>query len=151
MGKNSRTKKNSNKRKIIIDEKTLRQAEKEFSAKAKKEWLKETEERLRLIYAVAERNAFLKNMYVTLLTNRDVFGHGKARLERAVEHMIRQYECIDSDHVTLEDMIGCIKAETGVDVSFTTEEVDEMLNYGFEHGVEGVKDKFHELKATKAV
>lgn len=150
MGKNSRTKKNSSKRKIIIDEKTLRQAEKEFSAKAKKEWLKETEERLRLIYAVAERNAFIKNMYVTLLTNRDVFGHGKARLERAVEHMIRQYECIDSDHVTLEDMIGCIKAETGVDVSFTTEEVDEMLNYGFEHGIDGVKDKFHELKA-KAV
>lgn len=150
MGKNSRTKKNSSKRKIIIDEKTLRQAEKEFSAKAKKEWLKETEERLRLIYAVAERNAFLKNMYVTLLTNRDVFGHGKVRLERAVEHMIRQYECIDSDHVTLEDMIGCIKAETGVDVSFTTEEVDEMLNYGFEHGIDGVKDKFHELKA-KAV
>lgn len=150
MGKNSRTKKNSSKRKIIIDEKTLRQAEREFSAKAKKEWLKETEERLRLIYAVAERNAFLKNMHVTLLTNRDVFGHGKARLKRAVEHMILQYECIDSDHVTLEDMIGCIKAETGVDVSFTTEEVDEMLNYGFEHGVEGVKDKFHELKA-KAV
>lgn len=151
MGKNSRIKKNSSKRKIIIDEKTLRQAEKEFSAKAKKEWLKETEERLRLIYAVAERNAFLKNMYVTLLTNRDVFGHGKARLERAVEHMIQQYECIDSDHVTLEDMIGCIKAETGVDVSFTTEEVDEMLNYGFKHGVEGVKDKFHEMKAVKAV
>lgn len=149
MGKNSRAKKN-NKKNIVITEKTLRQAEKEFSAKAKKEWLKETEERLRLIYAVAERNAFLKNMYVTLLTNRDVFGHGKARLKRAVEHMIRQYECIDSDHVTLEDMIGCIKAETGVDVSFTTEEVDEMLNYGFEHGVEGVKDKFHELKA-KAV
>lgn len=149
MGKNSRAKKN-NKKNIVITEKTLRQAEKEFSAKAKKEWLKETEERLRLIYAVAEHNAFLKNMYVTLLTNRDVFGHGKARLERAVEHMIRQYECIDSDHVTLEDMIGCIKAETGVDVSFTTEEVDEMLNYGFEHGVEGVKDKFHELKA-KAV
>lgn len=149
MGKNSRAKKN-NKKNIVITEKALRQAEKEFSAKAKKEWLKETEERLRLIYAVAERNAFLKNMYVTLLTNRDVFGHGKARLERAVEHMIRQYECIDSDHVTLEDMIGCIKAETGVDVSFTTEEVDEMLNYGFEHGVEGVKDKFHELKA-KAV
>ena len=151
MGKNSRTKKNSSKKKIIIDEKTLRQAEREFSAKAKKEWLKETEDRLRLIYAVAERNAFLKNMYVTLLTNRDVFGHGKARLERAVEHMIRQYECIDSEHVTLEDMIGCIKAETGVDVSFTTEEVDEMLNYGFEHGIEGVKDKFHELKLAKAV
>lgn len=150
MGKNNRAKKN-NKKNIVITEKTLRQAEKEFSAKAKKEWLKETEERLRLIYAVAERNAFVKNMYVTLLTNRDVFGHGKARLERAVEHMIRQYECIDSDHVTLEDMIGCIKAETGVDVSFTTEEVDEMLNYGFEHGVEGVKDKFHELKAAKAV
>lgn len=149
MGKNSRVKKN-NKKNIVITEKTLRQAEKKFSAKAKKEWLKETEERLRLIYAVAEHNAFLKNMYVTLLTNRDVFGHGKARLKRAVEHMIRQYECIDSDHVTLEDMIGCIKAETGVDVSFTTEEVDEMLNYGFEHGVEGVKDKFHELKA-KAV
>ena len=150
MGKNSRAKKN-NRKNIVITEKTLRQAEREFSAKAKKEWLKETEERLRLIYAVAERNAFLKNMYVTLLTNRDVFGHGKARLERAVEHMIRQYECIDSDHVTLEDMISCIKAETGVDVSFTTEEVDEMLNYGFEHGIDGVKDKFHELKATKAV
>lgn len=150
MGKNSRVKKN-NKKNIVITEKTLRQAEKEFSAKAKKEWLKETKERLRLIYAVAERNAFLKNMYVTLLTNRDVFGHGKARLERAVEHMIRQYECIDSDHVTLEDMISCIKAETGVDISFTTEEVDEMLNYGFEHGIDGVKDKFHELKAAKAV
>ena len=150
MGKNSRVKKN-NKKNIVITEKSLRQAEREFSAKAKKEWLKETEERLRIIYAVAERNAFLKNMHVTLLTNRDVFGHGKARLERAVEHMIRQYECIDSDHVTLEDMIGCIKAETGVDVSFTTEEVDEMLNYGFEHGIDGVKDKFHELKATKAV
>lgn len=150
MGKNSRAKKN-NRKNIVITEKTLRQAEREFSAKAKKEWLKETEERLRIIYAVAERNAFLKNMHVTLLTNRDVFGHGKARLERAVEHMIRQYECIDSDHVTLEDMIGCIKAETGVDVSFTTEEVDEMLNYGFEHGIDGVKDKFHELKAAKAV
>lgn len=150
MGKNSRVKKN-NRKNIVITEKALRQAEREFSAKAKKEWLKETEERLRIIYAVAERNAFLKNMHVTLLTNRDVFGHGKARLERAVEHMIRQYECIDSDHVTLEDMIGCIKAETGVDISFTTEEVDEMLNYGFEHGIDGVKDKFHELKATKAV
>lgn len=150
MGKNSRVKKN-NRKNIVITEKALRQAEREFSAKAKKEWLKETEERLRLIYAVAERNAFLKNMYVTLLTNRDVFGHGKARLERAVEYMIRQYECIDSDHVTLEDMIGCIKAETGVDISFTTEEVDEMLNYGFEHGIDGVKDKFHEMKAVKAV
>lgn len=150
MGKNSRVKKN-NKKNIVITENKLRQAEREFSAKAKKEWLKETEERLRLIYAVAECNAFLKNMHVTLLTNRDVFGHGKARLERAVEHMIRQYECIDSDHVTLEDMISCIKAETGVDVSFTTEEVDEMLNYGFEHGIDGVKDKFHELKAAKAV
>lgn len=150
MGKNSRAKKN-NRKNIVITEKTLRQAEREFSAKAKKEWLKETEERLRIIYAVAERNAFLKNMHVTLLTNRDVFGHGKARLERAVEHMIRQYECIDSDHVTLEDMIGCIKAETGVDVSFTAEEVDEMLNYGFEHGIDGVRDKFHELKAAKAV
>lgn len=150
MGKNSRVKKN-NRKNIVITEKALRQAEREFSAKAKKEWLKETEERLRIIYAVAERNAFLKNMHVTLLTNRDVFGHGKARLERAVEHMIRQYECIDSDHVTLEDMIGCIKAETGVDVSFTAEEVDEMLNYGFEHGIDGVRDKFHELKAAKAV
>lgn len=150
MGKNSRVKKN-NRKNIVITEKALRQAEREFSAKAKKEWLKETEERLRIIYAVAERNAFLKNMHVTLLTNRDVFGHGKARLERAVEHMIRQYECIDSDHVTLEDMISCIKAETGVDISFTTEEVDEMLNYGFEHGIDGVKDKFHEMKAVKAV
>lgn len=150
MGKNSRVKKN-NRKNIVITEKALRQAEREFSAKAKKEWLKETEERLRLIYAVAERNAFLKNMYVTLLTNRDVFGHGKARLKKAVEYMIRQYECIDSDHVTLEDMISCIKAETGVDISFTTEEVDEMLNYGFEHGIDGVKDKFHELKAAKAV
>lgn len=150
MGKNSRVKKN-NKKNIVITERTLRQAESEFKAKAKKEWLKETEDRLRLIYAVAEQNAFLKNMYVTLLTNRDVFGHGKARLERAAEHMIRQYECIDSEHVTLEDMIGCIRAETGVDISFTPEEVDEMLNYGFEHGIEGVKEKFHEMKVAKAV
>lgn len=145
MGKNNRVKKNKHNG-LYLDERTLKKAEKEFSKKVREEWREETEERLRLIYAVAERNAFLKNMYVTFLTNRDVFGHGKSRLERAAEHMIFQYECIEDGHVTLEDMISCIKAETGVDISFSTAEINEILEYGFKHGIEGVKTKFHDMK-----
>lgn len=148
MGKKNRvTRKDSAKsRGLYINERTLKEAEGKFKRKVKREWLEETEERLRLIYAVADKNAFLKNMYVTLMTNRDLFGHGTQRLKRAADHMIFEYECLDSEHVSYEDMIKLIKDETGIEIAFTDDELNLMLEYGFEHGVEGVKEKFHELK-----
>lgn len=152
MGKKNRvTKKASAKsRGLYINERTLKEAESEFKRKTKREWLEETEERLRLIYAVADRNAFLKNMYVTLMTNRDLFGHGAQRLKRAADHMIFEYECLDSEHVSYKDMVKLVKEETGIEIAFTDEELNMMLEYGFEHGVEGVREKFHELKGGGA-
>ncbi len=57
-----------------------------------------------IVLPIAEQNAFLQMIYLTLMTARDKFGFGKERLTRLADGIINSYECILSGHVTLQEM-----------------------------------------------
>ena len=62
----------------------------------------------------ATKKAFLMMMGFPLLTLRDKFGFGKARLSRFTSHMLDMYEAYEMDYVDLADLDRTIMEETGV-------------------------------------
>lgn len=62
----------------------------------------------------ATKKAFLMMMGFPLLTLRDKFGFGKARLNRFMSHMLDMYEAYEMDYVDLDDLNNTILEETGV-------------------------------------
>lgn len=62
----------------------------------------------------ATKKAFLMMMGFPLLTLRDKFGFGKARLNRFMSHMLDLYEAYEMDYVDLADLDRTILEETGV-------------------------------------
>ena len=60
------------------------------------------------------KKAFLMMMGFPLLTLRDKFGFGKARLNRFMSHMLDMYEAYEMDYVDLDDLNNTILEETGV-------------------------------------
>ena len=62
----------------------------------------------------ATKKAFLMMMGFPLLTLRDKFGFGKARLNRFMSHMLDLYEAYEMDYVDLADLDRTIMEETGV-------------------------------------
>ena len=127
MGRNSRvkTKKKNLSRSskgVYINSRTLNELEKEFVDTTKDKWLKETEERLKAVFLVAEKEAFMKLAALTVLGNKELFGHGRQRLAKIVDYLLFQYSCIMSAHVSHEDLIGLVKDETGICMTLTEEE-----------------------------
>ena len=62
----------------------------------------------------ATKKAFLMMMGFPLLTLRDKFGFGKARLNRFMSHMLDMYEAYEMDYVDLDDLNNTILEETWV-------------------------------------
>lgn len=62
----------------------------------------------------ATKKAFLMMMGFPLLTLRDKFGFGKARLNRFMDKMLDLYEAYENDYVDLDDLNNTILEETGV-------------------------------------
>lgn len=60
--------------------------------------------------------AFIVTMAIPIYVLRHKYGFGKKRLTDFIEHILFQYSCLDSDHVSIEDMRNLIKAETGIEV-----------------------------------
>lgn len=72
--------------------------------------------------------AFIVTMAIPIYVLRHKYGFGKKRLTDFIEHMLFQYSCLDSDHVSIEDMRHLIKTETGIEVLDTgiIDKVNEM-------------------------
>lgn len=150
MGKNSRAK--TKKKNLSIGSKgmwvnkyTFGDVKDEFVDAAKKEWLRETEDRLRAIFLVAEKEAFMKLAALTVLGNKELFGHGRQRLAKMVDYLIFQYSCIMSAHVSYEDLIELVKEETGICMTLTEEETDVLLHYAVDESSERSNEAFREL------
>ncbi len=149
MGRNSRIKtKKRNLSKspngLYINSNTLGELEKEFVETTKKKWLGETEDRLRAIYLVAEKEAFMKLVALVVLGNKELFGHGRQRLAKIVDHLLFQYSCIMSGHVSHEDITKLVEEETGIHVALTDEETDVLLRYAIDESPEHANEVFRE-------
>ena len=62
----------------------------------------------------ATKKAFLMMMGFPLLTLRDKFGFGTARLNKFMDKMLDLYEAYENDYVDLDDLNNTILEETGV-------------------------------------
>lgn len=82
-------------------EKAVRKEMNRFREKSKQEMYADV---VNIVLPIAEQNAFLQMIYLTLMTARDKFGFGKERLTRLADGIINNYECILSGHVTLQEM-----------------------------------------------
>lgn len=82
-------------------EKAVRKEMNRFREKSKQEMYADF---VNIVLPIAEQNAFLQMIYLTLMTARDKFGFGKERLTRLADGIINSYECILSGHVTLQEM-----------------------------------------------
>lgn len=82
-------------------EKAVRKEMNRFREKSKQEMYADV---VNIVLPIAEQNAFLQMIYLTLMTARDKFGFGKERLTRLADGIINSYECILSGHVTLQEM-----------------------------------------------
>lgn len=82
-------------------EKAVRKEMNRFREKSKQEMYADF---VNTVLPIAEQNAFLQMIYLTMMTARDKFGFGKERLTRLADGIINNYECILSGHVTLQEM-----------------------------------------------
>lgn len=82
-------------------EKAVRKEMNRFREKSKQEMYADV---VNIVLPIAEQNAFLQMIYLTMMTARDKFGFGKERLTRLADGIINNYECILSGHVTLQEM-----------------------------------------------
>lgn len=82
-------------------EKAVRKEMNRFREKSKQEMYADF---VNIVLLIAEQNAFLQMIYLTMMTARDKFGFGKERLTRLADGIINNYECILSGHVTLQEM-----------------------------------------------
>lgn len=150
MGRNSKikTKKKNLSRTskgVYINSKTLSEIEGEFVNTTKNKWMRETEERLRAVFLVAEKDAFMKLAALTVLGNKEKFGHGRKRLGDIVDFLLFQYSCIQSAHVSTDDITKLVEDETGIRIAMTDEESDVLLKYAMEENVERSNEAFKEL------
>lgn len=60
--------------------------------------------------------AFITALAVPIYVLRHKYGFGKKRLSEFLDQVLTQYECISTDHVSLQDMRDLILEETGVEV-----------------------------------
>ena len=109
MGKNSRVKK-SRKKPPEIPEQLIRGELKRFKRQNQEAMYQKFE---RIIYPITLEEAFLKLIYLALMTARDKFGFGKERLTRLADGILNNYECVADQLVTLQDMSDEIYRITG--------------------------------------
>ncbi len=136
MGKNSKAGKL---KKIKLTEEQLREVKRRFTADTKREWNREAEHKIQKMFKLAEEIAFIKNMYVALMANHDLFGHGKQRLERMADYMLSQYDSIEKGYVTIKDIVDTIRKETGAEIKFSDEEKQLAVEMGIMIDAEGSK------------
>ena len=72
------------------------------------------DQKLKDVEMEATKKAFLMMMGFPLLTLRDKFGFGKARLNKFMDKMLDLYEAYENDYVDLDDLNNTIMEETGV-------------------------------------
>lgn len=72
------------------------------------------DQKLKAVEMEATKKAFLMMMGFPLLTLRDKFGFGKARLNKFMDKMLDLYEAYENDYVDLDDLNNTILEETGV-------------------------------------
>lgn len=72
------------------------------------------DQKLKAVEMEATKKAFLMMMGFPLLTLRDKFGFGKARLNRFMDKMVDLYEAYELDYIDLADLDRTIMDETGV-------------------------------------
>lgn len=131
MGKNSKAKPKSPT--VTLTRKELADLEKKLSVKAYKQarddLLVSTEKTLHAVYGCAELNAFVQVMRLAVLGAKDLFGFGKVRLQRLIEYIILQYDCILDDHVTFAELAKEIKDIAGIAVPvLTQEDLAKLMN-----------------------
>ncbi len=129
---------------MYVNKHTLGELEKEFVETTKKKWLGETEDRLRAVFLVAEKEAFMKLVALAVLGNKELFGHGRQRLAKMVDYLLFQYSCIMSGHVSHEDITKLVKEETGIHVALTDEETDVLLRYAIDESPARSNEAFRE-------
>lgn len=103
--------KNNKKNKVIysLNKKDRNKIKKEITERVKNEALESA-----FIYMLAIPAMLIKDNFSQFIKLEDE--DGRSRVERFVDKCIFQYECIQSDHVTLEDMIDYLKEEAGIDM-----------------------------------
>lgn len=72
------------------------------------------DQKLKAVEMQATKKAFVMMMGFPLLTLRDKFGFGTARLNKFMDKMVDLYEAYELDYVNLEDLDRTIMEETGV-------------------------------------
>lgn len=72
------------------------------------------DQKLKAVEMEATKKAFLMMMGFPLLTLRDKFGFGTARLNRFMDKMVDLYEAYELDYIDLADLDRTIMEETGV-------------------------------------
>lgn len=130
---------------IYINSDTLNELEKEFVSTTKSKWMKETEKYLRAVFLTAEKEAFMKLVALTVLGNKEKFGHGRKRLGDIVDYLVFQYSCIQSAHVSTDDITKLIEDETGIRVAITNEESELLLKYAVGESTERSNEEFKKL------
>ena len=80
--------------------------------RVKAELMAEAEERGAAVAEVAIRHY----LGATLMVLRDELSFGKKRLEMVMRRVTEQVSCITEGYVTHEEMVDCIKQETGFDL-----------------------------------
>ena len=102
--------KKSRKKPPTISEQLIRKELKRFKQQNQEAIYQEFE---RTVYPIALEEAFLKLIYLALMTARDKFGFGKERLTRLADGILNNYECVADQLVTLQDMSDEIYRITG--------------------------------------
>ncbi len=64
----------------------------------------------------AAKKAFTAMLGLPLITLMDEFGFGKKRLERFMNKLLGEYKCFDEGYITLKEIAGIVKDETGVEI-----------------------------------
>ena len=52
-----------------------------------------------------------------IMANRDLFGHGKKRLEQLADKIFYLYESYEKGYITMQDIEETIKEETGMTIT----------------------------------
>lgn len=64
----------------------------------------------------AVQRAFGMMLYTVAIVLRDKYGFGKKRLDVFVDYVLDQFESIQQNYVSFEDLREAILAETGVEI-----------------------------------
>ena len=87
----------------------------------------------------------MKLAALTVLGNKEKFGHGRKRLGDIVDYLVFQYSCIQSAHVSTDDITKLVEDETGIKVAMTDKESDVLLRYAMEESTERANEEFRKL------